>query len=218
MSYKRPALLLAIILSNAYSMAQEMSATEILKKSIQYHDPKGQWNSFNHVMEFLSERPNGVDRQSMVSIDNNKGYFSLVEDGSEMTVTMDKCTAIPEGKTCENIKRTRNYYLYLWGLPMKLNDEGTVVDQNVKEEKFEGIECYVLRVPYEEDVWFFYIDKVTYAMKGYMFYKDEPTKKGEVIYLKNEERVGDMRIPKTRKWITTPDGKFLGTDILMLVK
>jgi len=218
MSYKKFTLLLAITSCSVYSIAQELNATAILEKSIQHHDPKGQWSSFNHVMEFVSERPKRPGRKSMVTIDNNRGYFNLAEDGSEMTVTMNECTEIPEGKTCENMKRIRDYYLYLWGLPMKLKDKGTVLDPFVKQEKFEGTECYVLRVPYEEDTWFFYIDKATFAMKGYMFYKDEPARKGEVIYLVGVERVGDMRIPKNRKWVTTPDGKFLGTDILMSAK
>jgi hypothetical protein len=69
-------------------------------------------------------------------------------------------------------------------------------------------------VPYKEDIWFFYIDKSTFAMKAYMFLKDEPLRKGEIIYLDNEVKIGDMRIPKQRKWVTMPDQKFLGTDIL----
>lgn len=216
MSYKKLILLSALVSSGICALAQKMNATAILERSIQYHDPKGQWSSFNHEMEFVSERPNGPDRVSKVVIDNNRGYFHLEENGNNMTVTLDDCADIPEGKTCEDVKRTRNYYVYLWGLPMKLKDEGTVIDPAVKEEEFEGSDCYVIRVPYDEDIWFFYIDKNTYAMKGYMFYKDEPTKKGEVIYLEGEERIGDLRIPKTRKWVTTPDGRFLGTDILML--
>ncbi|MFZ1809162.1 MAG: DUF6503 family protein [Cyclobacteriaceae bacterium] len=215
MNYKKLTLLLAIISSGVYAVAQEMSATSILEKSIQYHDPKGQWSTFNHEMEFVSERPNGPDRKSRATIDNNKGYFHLEENGNKMTVTMDDCTDIPEGKTCEDVKRTRNYYVYLWGLPMKLKDKGTAIDSKVMEEKFEGKDCYMLRVPYAEDIWFFYINMATYKMEGYMFYKDEPTKKGEVIYLDGEERVGDMRIPKNRKWVTTPDSRVLGTDVLM---
>ncbi len=194
--------------------AQNPSAEQILNKSIRYHDPKNQWGSFNHQMVFVSERPNGPDRKSTVEIDNNRGSFSLVEENNNMAILMDSCTLIPAGKTCDNVKRTRNYYVYLWGLPMKLKDKGTVLDPRVGEEKFEGVACYVLRVPYDEDIWYFYIDKSNYAMRGYMFYKDEPARKGEVIYLDEEVLIGDMRIPKKRKWLTTPDLKFLGTDIL----
>ncbi len=215
MTRKLQIVLFVALSVNFNTLAQKLNPASILDKSIQYHDPKGQWSTFHHEMNFVSERPNGPDRNSKVLIDNSKGYFGLTEDNNNMRVTMDSCILIPDGKTCENVKRTRNYYVYLWGLPMKLKDEGTTLDPIVKEEKFEGFDCYVLRVPYEEDIWYYYIDKSTYAMKGYMFYKDEPAKKGEVIYLEGEEQVESMRIPKKRKWVTTPDGKFLGTDILI---
>lgn len=193
---------------------QPMTAEQILKQSLKYHDPKGEWKNFNHQLNFVSERPGGEDRKSTVVINNNKGLFELTETDNNMGIVMDSCFRIPEGKTCDQVKRTRNYYVYLWGLPMKLKDAGTVIDPNVKEEKMEGVDCYILRVPYEEDIWFFFIDKSTFAMKAYMFLKDEPLRKGELIYLDDEVRIGDMRIPKRRKWVTMPEQKFLGTDIL----
>lgn len=210
-------LLLGIFI-NVACYAQNLSAMQVLDKSIQYHDPKNQWSTFNHQMDFVSERPDGPDRKTTVLINNNFGYFSQTEDGNKMEIIMDSCSQIPTGKTCDNVKQTRNYYIYLWGLPMKLKDQGTLIDKKLVEEKFEGTDCYVLRVPYDDDIWFFYIDKSTFAMRGYMFYKDEPTKKGEVIYLNEESIIGNMRIPKKRKWVTTPDGKFLGTDILTASK
>ncbi len=208
-------MILWIAASHLTVMGQQPEAQQVLKKSIQYHDPKGTWRSFSHQLEFLSERPSGPDRKSSVTIDNSRGFFQLEEDGNSMAITMDKCEQIPEGKDCDQVKRTRNYYLYLWGLPMKLTDEGTPLDSKVMEEEFDGTSCYVLRVPYEQDIWYFYLDKSNYALIGYKFYKDEPAKKGEVIFLDEEVRVGDMRIPRKRRWYTTADNKFLGTDILI---
>lgn len=197
------------------TLAQGLTATAILEKSIQYHDPAGNWSEFHHTLKFVSQRPNGADRNSIVTFDNTKGYFELEEKDNNMAITMDKCEQIPEGKTCDQVKRTRNYYLYLWGLPMKLKDEGTPLDSQVREEKFKTYDCYVLRVPYEDDIWYFYIDRSNYALRGYMFYKDEPAKKGEVIYLEEESSIGKMKLPQKRSWYTTPDQKFLGTDILL---
>ncbi len=215
MTGKKITLIVVFICFGAVLLAQNKEASLILEKSIQYHDPKGQWNAFHHQVEFLSQRPNGTDRKSIVTIDNNKGYFSLKEPANDMEITLDQCSIVPEGKTCAQVQRMRNYYIYLWGLPMKLKDDGTVLSKEVGEELFNGIECFVIRVPYEQDVWIFYIDKKSYALKGYLFYKDEPTKKGEVIYLDEEVVIDKMRIPKRRKWYTTPDKTFLGTDILI---
>lgn len=212
-------ILLIVLMTNAVVLsAQIPSAENILKKAIQYHDPENQWSRFSHEMTFVSERPDGPDRNSVVTIDNNRGFFSLKENNNDMEIVMEDCKVIPDGKTCDQVKRTRNYYLYLWGLPMKLMDKGTTLSSRVKEQKFNERDCYVLRVDYDQDVWFYYIDKSSNAMIGYMFYKDEPNQKGEVIYLDGEVKIDQMRIPKTRKWYTTPDNKFLGTDILISSK
>ncbi len=209
-------LLVAIAIALAFPLhAQLPAAGTLLDKTIQYHDPNGQWGTFNHKLTFLSERPSGPTRNSKVAIDNNKGYFKYMEEGNEMGVVMDSCFLVPQGKTCDNVKRTRNYYIYLWGLPMKLKDPGTVIDEKVKEENFNGTDCFVIRVPYEQDIWYFYLDKKNFALRGYLFYKDELAKKGEIIYLDEEMTIGNMRIPKKRKWVTAPDGKLLGTDILV---
>lgn len=207
-------LLLGLSTFGGGAVAQPMTAEQILNNSLQYHDPKGEWGTFNQQLNFVSERPNGNDRKSTVVINNNKGLFELTEENNNMGIVMDSCFLIPTGKTCDQVKRTRNYYVYLWGLPMKLRDAGTVLDPNVKEEIIEGVDCFVLRVPYEEDIWPFFIDKSTFAMKAYMFLKDETLRKGELIYLDDEVRIGEMRIPKKRKWVAMPDQKVLGTDIL----
>ena len=98
---------------------------------------------------------------------------------------------------------------------MKLMDTGTELDTEVKEEEFSGFSCYVLKVPYQKDVWYFFIDKTTYALRGYSFYFDEPAKQGEVIYLEDEMVISQMRIPKIRKWYKTDERKLLGTDVLL---
>lgn len=209
---------LFLSLCGTSAFAQSLTAEQILNKSLKYHDPNGEWKTFNHQMSFVSERPSGSDRNSTVNINNNNGLFELTEENNNMRIVMDSCFLIPAGKSCDQVKRTRNYYVYLWGLPMKLKDVGTVLDPKVKEENFEGVECYILRVPYEEDIWFFFIDKSTFAMKAYMFLKDEPLRKGELIYLDEEVRISNMRIPKRRKWVTMPEQKVLGTDILTSTK
>ncbi len=211
-------LLFLVFFGVGVAHAQTMSADEVLTKSLKYHDPNGEWKLFNRQLSFVSERPNDPDRKSMATINNSTGLFELDEENNHMAILLDSCISIPAGKTCDQVKRTRNYYVYLWGLPMKLQDEGTALDPVVKEENFEGKNCYVLRVPYAEDVWFFFIDKNTYAMKAYMFLKDEPSRKGELIYLDEEVKIGSMRIPKKRKWVTMPDQKVLGTDILIAAK
>ena len=207
-------ILLGIIISNI-NLAQP-TAEQVLEKTINYHDPAREWAQF-HYRLFLSTEIENKGVKTTVEIDNARGFFKSHELGkqTEVGMEMDSCFVIQGPMDCDKIKRTRNYYLYLWGLPMKLMDAGTELDTRVKEEEFNGFSCYVLKVPYQKDIWYFFVDKTTYALRGYSFYFDEPANKGEVIYLEDEMIISQMKIPKIRKWYKTDDGKHLGTDVLI---
>lgn len=113
----------------------------------------------------------------------------------------------------------RNYYTYLWGLPIKLTDSGTILGKQVEMSEFNSKKAYKLRVSYDpnvgSDVWYFYFDPKSYKLLGYRFYHDEAKNDGEYIYLEDEIKVAGMRLPKVRKWYTHQEDKFLGTDTLV---
>ena len=117
----------------------------------------------------------------------------------------------------ERALRLRNYYTFLWGLPMKLMDPGTLIEDLVREDTLEGKTYRVVRVPYENDIWYFYLNPENYRMEAYKFYKDEPQGKGEIIYLEGEYDFLGMKIPKNRTWYRTEKPEFLGTDMLKSV-
>lgn len=108
----------------------------------------------------------------------------------------------------------RNYYLYLWGLPMKLYDQSTPDITTVADEKLGDVNCKVLRIAYEKDTWYFYFDDDSGRMLQYKFYQDTEETKGELITLEDEINVNGIRIPQKRSWYTLPEMKYLGTDIL----
>ena len=74
------------------------------------------------------------------------------------------------GLTCPRLERTRNYYVYLWGMPMKLRDPGTLIGNEAKAVDFEGRPAQEVRVTYSEevgsDVWYFYFDPEDQALIG----------------------------------------------------
>ena len=111
----------------------------------------------------------------------------------------------------------KNYYTYLYGLPMKLKDEGTIVDQTVTTITFKGKEYLVLKVNYSKEVgkdtWYFYFDPKTYAMEVYQFFK-EAKNSGEYILLSGLETINNIKMPKNRAWYYNKDDGYLGTDIL----
>lgn len=227
--------LFLFLLTAIYGLqAQSISPKTLLERSIKYHDPKGQWGKTPLSLNLKETRPGGNDRTTTINIDLQKGIFLLdqMRDGNKLVyqVALDECTYKLNGSSdispedlekhrlnCDRAKSMRNYYTYLWGLPMKLTDEGTIL-QEAKMGDFMGKEAYSLKVTYSpevgSDVWYFYFDPSTYALIGYRFYHDEAANDGEYITLEGEEKVKNFRLPKERKWYTHKDEKYLGADIL----
>lgn len=218
--------------------AQEISGQQLMERAIHYHDPEGNWDRFKGTLSVGMEMPNGTERLSEISIDFPKQYFKLstVKNDKvvEYSVTNGEFSLSLDGKkefTEEEVKtfnlteaRTKfmqNYYTYLYGLPMKLKDPGTIIDSTVERKFFLGKEYLVLKVKYEEgvgkDSWFFYFDPQTYALKVYQFYHDEIKKDGEYILLSDEEIFSGIKIPKVRAWYLNNDGSYLATDTLTKV-
>jgi hypothetical protein len=184
------------------------------------------------------QMPNGNKRLSEISIDLPQEYFKLSslknENKVEHVVNKNKSSFSLNGKTefskeevkTYNLTETRakfmrNYYTFLYGLPMKLNDPGTIIDPVVEKKEFMGKEYLVLKVKYEEgigkDSWLFYFDPKTYAMEGYQFYHNVTENDGEYIVLSEQEVFSGIKIPKVRTWYVNKDASLLATDKLTKV-
>ena len=111
------------------------------------------------------------------------------------------------GRTpCELAAFYKDYYTYLFGLPMKLKDDSTNISEVVERKTFKGKEYLVLKSSYDEalgsDVWYFYFDPETYAMEIYQFFKTEngimKKDSGEYILLSEEKTIDGIKMPKVR--------------------
>ena len=207
----------------------------LLTSSIAYHDPNGVWGSYQGTFVVVMETL-GVDpRYSQITLDQPADRFHLQVRKGETEKTYEwnagACSLTFNGKaefpeevakehrlTCERAQMYRNYYTYLYGLPMKLRDPGTRISPEVKKKTFHGKEYWVLEVRYDpevgQDQWYFYFDPQTYALQAYQFYHNPAKKDGEYIILEREHRLGGMRLPKIRTWYTNKAEKLLGTDTL----
>lgn len=204
-------LLILPILSSA-----QTSADKILLRSINYHDPESKWNSLETKLIFNETRPNSPDRSTIISLKNTDSYMKINRNEEEVfEVSHNKAMVLKGGSNEDRALVLRNYYLYLWGLPMKLKDEATPELAQVKDEIVGEINCQVIRVVYQEDTWYFYFNEQSGRMLQYKFYKDEAAGKGELITLENELTVDGIKIPKKRNWYSLPDSKYLGSDILV---
>ena len=232
-------LYLALFIIPCSLSAQNLTGDELLERAIAYHDPNGNWARFNETLLITSESPNGPSRESVIKIDRPNEYFYIksTRDSTttEYTIQKGDCTIAFNGTTdlseetlkenrlsCRRANTFRDYYSYLYGLPMKLKDPGTNVVQQVNAQTFKGKRYLVLWVTYDvsvgTDVWTFYFDPYTYAMEIYQFHKGDPRRlgkdTGEYIILKDEEVIGGIKMPKTRAWFYNKDDKYLGTDTL----
>ena len=228
-------LFLVLLLSYLISLGQDMSGEKLIDKSIQYHDPNNNWVKFSGELKITMEAPSRNPLISSVFIDLQKEYYrnQYESDSNLIFQVLDKgvCSILFNGKaefspeeekkyrlTCNQAKRTRDYYTYLFGLPMKLKDPGTLINPKIEKRSFRGKEYLVAQVNYKKEVgndrWYFYFDPITYAMEVYQFYHEESKNDGEYILLAEEIVINGIKMPKNRAWYYNKDDKYLGTDFL----
>ena len=215
--------------------AQSITADQLVNRTIAFHDPDGWWDRVKMDMVIEMKTPNRPARLSNVVVDNINGGFEISvlsndkllewrvdgKDSCDFKVNFVAPTVAQADSlslTVDRAKFLRNYYTYLYGLPMKLKDAGTRIGDEVIETTFMGKPVLALRVTYDEsvgkDIWYFYFNPSTYAMVGYRFYHDEAKNDGEYIVLEDMIIEQGLRIPRNRSWFTNAEDKLLGTDYL----
>ena len=228
-------LLIIFMLSGVLNHAQEMTGNELLERAIAFHDPENNWSTFRGKMLIEMENPKSSMRSTVVEMKLPNNYFktTVTKDNYviESELNNNDCTLKLNGSTsifpkikdslnisCDRAKMMKNYYTYLYGLPMKLKDPGTIIDNKVIKKTFKGKEYLVLKATYDEEVgndtWYFYFDPKTYAMEVYQFFHDESKNDGEYILLSELITVNGIKIPKVRKWYYNKGDVFLATDDL----
>jgi hypothetical protein len=196
--------------------SDNLTGPELIQKSIEFHDPNQVWPNLKATFEFTDSLPAPRESRSYsVSFENKLSKMVYRNQDINYIVWNDSVQVFEGEIDNERAIRMRNYYTYLWGLPMKLNDSGTQIDQEVSREELNGKSYLVARVPYEKDIWYFYIDPSTFQMEAYKFYQDEPNQKGEIIYLEGLMDFQGLKIPANRTWYRTETPEFLGTDKLI---
>lgn len=216
--------------------AQNPTGEELLNKAIGYHDPLNQWSKAGMRGYIEQTLPDKTSSQVSFEFKNGGDYFAYAKttEGNkvERVVNGNVCTHKVNGSedlsdkqieenrlSCERTQRIRNYYVYLYGLPMKLKDPGTFVDEQVTTVQFLEREYLRLKVTYDSsvgnDTWYFYFNPETYGMEAYQFYHDESKNDGEYITLSEIIDFQGIKIPKTRSWYINKDDAFLATDDLI---
>ena len=228
-------LLLSAFLGMPVYAEEAPAASEVLERSIAYHDPDGLWNRSRFRLEIRETRPDGGERKTRVQFDNSQNAFEILTQREgrviEGLLADDDCVQTLDGSlefsdeerekfrlTCERLQWIRDYYTYLWGLPMKLRDPGTRLDPQATAAEYQEQSVWSIRVTYDEavgsDTWYFYFDKQTFALVGYRFYHNEADNDGEYILLAGEIESDRLKVPARRSWFTHAEDRHLGDDIL----
>ncbi|NJB87598.1 hypothetical protein GGR26_003382 [Lewinella marina] len=206
----------------------------LLSRSIRYHDPRGVWGRQPYGFWLSESRPGGDTRLTGLTLSPGTGDFALQQYSGgkriELSIQNDEFSYRYQGEsevsdsllranrlTRERAELLRDYYDYLWGLPMKLSDAGTLLQPRVHRVWYDGREMLELEVHYTPDtggdVWFFLFDPVSYALQGYRFYHAaEGPASGEYILLEDEAEIEGLILPATRHWYHTRENRYLGTD------
>lgn len=236
-----PLLLLAPL---AASPAAAGPAEDLLAAAIAHHDPEGRWSRGAFRLTLVEERPGDADRRTRVLIDNATGRFEIGTErqGHEIHGRLDPamgpdgCTWRLDGReeitgeeraglslTCERLATLRNYYTYLWGLPMKLADPGTRVAPRVRETTFDGEPARAIDVTYDPAVgsegWTFYFDSEAPVLVGYAFERPVGDERpDEHVTLEETVTGAGLRLPAVRRWYVSEGGELLGTDRLVEIE
>jgi hypothetical protein len=218
--------------------AQNLStenAKDVLNKCINFHDPKGNWGNLHQKLYFHAKEPDNDNIREEVLLDNRVTYFCHISRADSNVIEKEISDTVIVGRingdtamTEENrkkyrlmprqIRSARNSYVYLYGLPMKLTDNGTILSDTVRIDTFNSKTYLVLNVKYEKgvgnDTWFFYIHPTTYALEGYRFNHNRKPNDGEFIICEDLIEVDGIRMPKVRLWHDNATKKYMATDIL----
>jgi hypothetical protein len=232
--------LLLIVAAVIPARAELPTADELLASSISHHDPQDVWSNGRIHLEMevvysekLAEQ-RGIEKMTTsLWLAPGHGEFRCIRahDGG----TVEYRIEAGEGATFVNGRSEfsdedrerlrvgdplmyRDYFEYMWGMPMKLRDPGTNIDPVVRETTFQDQPVLALRVTYDPevgtDVWDFFFDPDSSTLIGCRFFHDEAANDGEYIVFTAEvhDESSGLRMPGGQAWYYNDGRGHLATD------
>jgi hypothetical protein len=213
--------------------AELSPAQELLARSLAFHDPHSTWGREPMLINWTSTRPDGAIGYVFEVEFAANGDFSLageragkildyhVENGV-VRASVDGAEAITDevrkqmGLARDGGLFWHDYLGFLGSFPMNLPGADARIDDEVTETELDGspVLAFDMRFAPEigHDTYTFYFEAGTARLVGCRFYREDPAQDGETILFEGEVRVGELRLPRTRRWYTNLDDRFLGTD------
>ena len=191
-------LLLLLLLLSACSSSPEVpetgttlpAASEILRQSLQFHDPGEQWPASQFQMVIDEPRTNFPERQSTILINLPEQTFEVTRNyegtvvrrgidaercysfiGDQPVDPTDSATVNQYRLQCDRTQGYQSFYQLLTGLPMTLFTPEVSLGETVDAVEFGPYACYAvsarLNNPIIGEQWIFYFDRTNYQLRGF---------------------------------------------------
>ena len=236
-----PTLLFLILFSFAALIEKEyttikISSSEILDKCIDHYDPKGLWDHYAGTVHLKTIFPE-QNYEEKLEINITTGFYKstqlntknpivrgmkdgecirIIGDSSALT---DKQIA-DKGLSCDNIKVYREHHTCHFGFVMNIEKAGLKIGEEVKEEKFNGWNCYVVSFSgnkndvvnnYYEGTGKLYIDRDNYMLRGKEVYPPNSPKR-KIIYF-GEINVNGILMPEVFVYYMIDNNQYALLDV-----
>lgn len=229
-------LLSLLIVISCQPAEKEYSGEEILKKSIQKHDPKGQWNEAEFSLRIQEPRLQNPIRFSEVSINNGTNAFELKRNRDEKVATYainaDGVTRVLlDNKVVQDsilidqymlqhprVKSYQRFYQIMLGLPMSLDSETIETIDSISAVEFNEKSSYRVEITLKKPIfsrhWNLFISTEDFTLLGVeMVFPDNPNK-GERLYFDKSIQLEEIQIPRIRHWYKL-DETYSGSDVIV---
>ena len=209
------------ILTSCVDKPKVLTAQDILDASIKFHDPENKWKSLNanFVFESKFESNDSVPEELLININvpENGFQYDNLDKKVSIKYNQDNCEVLKGNATCEGYQWTKNFYTYVWGLPMKLNDPATNITTIYGTHTIKKTPVYIVFVSYESEDYKFYIDQKTFELKFFEFIKNDSSMKGEFITLSGIYEYYGIKFPKHKRWDDLYTKELIGTNEVLSI-
>lgn len=206
----------------------------ILQQSIHQHDPNGVWLHTEFDMVVEEPRKQVPTRASLVKLNVANGAFEMqrARDGRTTTHLVDetgKAATLLDGQVetdtalikkyfmqPERNANYRNYYRFMYGLPMVLDQPGINMGK-VGSSEFEGQTVihidFTMEQPMIAKTWRVFFDKNDYHVLGIQTMDN--AEEGEYLVFNGSAEIEGLKLPRFRHWYDSQTNEYLGSDLLI---
>ena len=193
-----------------------LTAQKIVNNAIKFHDPNSSWSSLHanfHFQSCFKHNPFSPENLEVeINVPENKFKYSNIERDFAAVYRKDTCETISSVGNCNNYSWTKNFYTYVWRLPMKLQDPGTAIDSVFSIEKLSNDNCYKIAVNYPNENFNFYFKCSNFELHAFSFLKNDSSGHGEFVEMKGTFSFKEIKSPQKRTWKDIHTRDTLGTN------